>query len=134
MHTLVTMRGIQECVHYIILLWSACAHYAMKGALQNDVKTTHHLKYTYITFTIGFGRGILQSPTLIYALSLVHHILIYNKISKSSKRCGYSVRIASSCSQVASSGLYQVHWTFTIPMVRFWSFLIFLSKMHTGCA
>jgi hypothetical protein len=32
----------------------------MGGALQNDVKTTHQLKYTYITFTIGFDRGILQ--------------------------------------------------------------------------
>ena len=59
-----------------------CAHYAMKGALQNDVKTTHHLKYTYITFKIGFDRGILQSPPLIYALSSVRHIPIYNKIFK----------------------------------------------------
>jgi hypothetical protein len=58
----------------------------MKGALQNDVKTTHQLKYTYITFTIGFGQGILQSPPLIYALSSVHHVPIYNKIFKNPRK------------------------------------------------
>jgi hypothetical protein len=107
MRTLVTARGIRECAHYIILLRSTCVHYAMKGALQNDVKTAHQLKYTYITFTIGFDRGILQSPALIYALSLVHHVPIYNKnFQNSSKRCRYSSHIASLCSQVASSGPY----------------------------
>jgi hypothetical protein len=43
----------------------------MGSALQNDVKTSHQLIYTYITFIIGFDRGILQSPPLIYALSSV---------------------------------------------------------------
>jgi hypothetical protein len=82
MRTLVTACGIRECVHFIFLLRSACAHYAMKGVLQNDVKTIHHLKYTYFTFTIGLGRGILQSLPLIYALSSVHHTPIHNKVFK----------------------------------------------------
>ena len=58
--TLVTVRSIQECAYYIILLCSSCMHYAMGSALQNDVKTTHQLMYTYITFTVGFSQGILQ--------------------------------------------------------------------------
>ena len=54
----------------------------MESAVQNDVKTSHEPKYTYITFTIGFGRWILQSPPLIYALSSVHHTPIYNRVFK----------------------------------------------------
>ena len=54
----------------------------MGSALQNDVKIAHRLMYTYITFTIRFGRWILQSPPLIYALFSVHHVPIYNKSFK----------------------------------------------------
>ena len=54
----------------------------MKGAYKNDIKTTLQLKYNFIYITIGFGLGILQSPPLIYALSLMHHVPMYNKISK----------------------------------------------------
>jgi hypothetical protein len=50
--------------------------------IQNDIKTTHHLKYIFIYIAIGHGLGILQSPPLIYALSSVNHVLIYKKISK----------------------------------------------------
>jgi hypothetical protein len=38
------------------------------------------------TFTFRFNLGILQSPPLIYALSSVHYIHIYNKISKILKK------------------------------------------------
>jgi hypothetical protein len=31
---------------------------------KNDVKIAHQLKYTYITFTIGFGQGILHKDTI----------------------------------------------------------------------
>jgi hypothetical protein len=54
--------------------------------IQNDIKTYHHLKYIFIYITIGFGLGILQSPPLIYALSSVHHVPIYNKVSKILKK------------------------------------------------
>jgi hypothetical protein len=130
MCTQVVAHGIQECAHFIILLCSTSAHYAMKCAYKM-ISKTHQLKYIFIYITIGFGLGILQSPPLIYALSSVHHVPYTTKFQKSSKRCGYSSHIASSCSQVASSGPYQVHWTFTIPMARFHSCLIFWSKMRT---
>jgi hypothetical protein len=76
------VHSILECAHFIISLRSTCAHYAMKGAYKNDIKTTLQLKYNFIYITIGFGLGILQSPPLIYALSLVHHVPMYKKISK----------------------------------------------------
>ena len=58
---------------------------------------------------------------------------IYTYIIKTSKICGYFACIASSCSQVASSGPYQVHWTFSIPMAHFLRCLIFRYNMQTGC-
>jgi hypothetical protein len=38
------------------------------------------------TFTIGFGLGILQSPPLIYALSSLHYVHIYNKNFKNPQK------------------------------------------------
>jgi hypothetical protein len=84
--TQVVVRGIHECVHFIILLRNTSAHYAMKCAYKNDIKTTHLPKYIFIYITIRFGLGTLQSPPLIYALSSVHHVPIYNKISKIPKK------------------------------------------------
>jgi hypothetical protein len=65
-------------VQYICALCHECA--------SNDIKASHQLKYIFIYITIGFDLGILQSPPLIYALSLVHHVPIYNKISKILKK------------------------------------------------
>jgi hypothetical protein len=84
--TLVIAPSIWVCAYYIILWHSSCMHYAMKYALQNDVKTTHQPKYSYIIFTIGFSRVILQSPPLIFALSSVHHTPIYNIFFKIFKK------------------------------------------------
>jgi hypothetical protein len=58
----------------------------MKGAYKNDIKQLTNLSTFSFTFTIGFDLGILQSPPLIYALSSVHYVLIYNKISKILKK------------------------------------------------
>jgi hypothetical protein len=128
------VHGTLECANFLILLRSTCAHYAMEGSCTHDVKQLTSLSTFVFKFTIGFSLGILQSPPLIYALPSVHYVHIYNKIfQKSSKRCGYSSRIASSCSQVVSLGPYQVHWTFTSHMDRLWSCLIFWSRMHTRC-
>jgi hypothetical protein len=54
--------------------------------IQNDIKTAHQIKYIFIYITFCRGLGILQSPPLIYALSSVHHVPIYNKISKILKK------------------------------------------------
>jgi hypothetical protein len=95
----------------------------------------HQLKYTHIyIYNWGFGLKDITTPLPLF----MHYpqCIMYpctTKFSKSSKRCGYSTLIASSCSQVASSGPYQVHWTFTSPMARSWSCLIFRSIMHTEC-
>jgi hypothetical protein len=54
--------------------------------IQNDTKQLTSLSTFAFIFTIGFGLVILQSHLLIYALSLVHHVPIYNKISKVLKK------------------------------------------------
>jgi hypothetical protein len=93
-----------------------------------------HQPISKITIQKGLGLGVLQSPPLIFALSSVQ--LIYKttaRFPKSSKRCGYSARIASSCFHVASSGPYQVHWTFTSPIAQFRSYLLFQSSICTEC-
>jgi hypothetical protein len=81
------------------------------------VPMTHHL---YVQLQMGFGLGTLHSPPpyLCIVLSALY-THVHTKFQKSSKRCGYSTHIASSCSQVASLGPYQVHWTFTSSMARF---------------
>jgi hypothetical protein len=125
--------GILDCAHFLILLCSTCVHYAMKCAYKMISNNSPVLSTFSFTFTIGFGRGILQTPPLIYALSSMHHVHIYKKSQKSSKRCGYFSLIASSCSQVVSLGPYNVHWTFTSPMAQFRSCLVFQSRMCIGC-
>jgi hypothetical protein len=122
------------CAHFIILVHSTCAHYTMEGAYKIDIKQLTNLSTFAFTFTIGVQpRGItIPSPYLCtYHSALCTHI--QPKFQKSSKICGYSARIASSCSQVVSSGPYQVHWTFTRSMDGFWSCLIFRSRIRTGC-
>ena len=60
-----------------------------------------HQPINIIKIKQGLGLGMLQSPPLIFALSSVQ--LIYTtttRFPKSSKRCGYSTCIASSCSYV----------------------------------
>jgi hypothetical protein len=99
---------------------------------KNDIKQLTILSTFSFTFTIGFGLGVLQSPPLIYALSSLHYVHIYNQnFKKSSKICGHYACIESSCSQVASSRPYQVHWTFTSLMDRFQSCLIIRFRIHT---
>ena len=50
------------------------------------IKQLTNLSTFSFTFTIGFSLGILQSPPLIYALSSVHNIPIYNKTLKILKK------------------------------------------------
>jgi hypothetical protein len=123
-----------ECAHFIILLCSTCAHYTMEGANKNDIKQLTILsEFSFYIYNWVRPSGItIPSPYLCSIISALCTHMPQN-FQKSSKRCGYFSRIASSCSQVASSGLYQVHWTFTIPMDRFRSCLIFQSRMRTGC-
>ena len=59
-------------------------------------------------------------------------MLSYCSITKFQNKCGCSFRISSSSSQVASSGLKCLHWTFTFPMALFRSIMTFLSRMPTG--
>jgi hypothetical protein len=54
--------------------------------IQNDIKQLTILSTFSFTFTIGFGLGILQSPPLIYALSSVHHVHIYNLFFKNPEK------------------------------------------------
>jgi hypothetical protein len=54
--------------------------------MQNDTKQLTSLSTFAFIFTTRFGLAILQSPPFIYALSLVHHVPIYNKISKFLKK------------------------------------------------
>jgi hypothetical protein len=75
-----------ECAHFIILLCSTCAHYTMEGAYKNDVKQLTILCTFVFTFTIGFSLWVLQSPPLIYALSSVHYVYIYNKNFKNPQK------------------------------------------------
>jgi hypothetical protein len=57
-----------------------------EGAYKNYVKQLTSLSTFSFTFTIGFGLGILQSPPLIYALSLEHYVHIYNKNFKNPQK------------------------------------------------
>jgi hypothetical protein len=92
---------------------------------QNLVPTAHQPICTF-TFTIGtngspsymynykgFGLGTLHSPPS-YLCTVINafYTHVHTKFQKSSKRWEYSTCIGSSHSQVASSGPYQVHWTF----------------------
>ena len=86
MCTLVVARSILECAHFIILLRSTCAHYTMEGAYKNDIRQLTSLHTFVFTFTIRFNLGVLQSPPLIYALSSVHYVHIYNKIFKNPQK------------------------------------------------
>jgi hypothetical protein len=54
--------------------------------IQNDIKQLTNLSTFAFTFTIGFGLGILQSPPLIYALSSVRYVHIYNKNLKNPQK------------------------------------------------
>ena len=81
---------------------------------------------------------VLQSPPLTQApssvlLTLFTKLLYYNNITKFQNNCRCSFHISSSNSQVGSSGLKCLHWTFTYLMALFRSILTFLSKMPTGC-
>jgi hypothetical protein len=53
--------GILECAHFIILVCSTCAHYAIVGAYKNDIKQLTILSTFAFTFTIwGFIPGVLH--------------------------------------------------------------------------
>jgi hypothetical protein len=97
---------------------------------QNLVPTTHQ---PICTFTKGFRLWTLHSPPpyLCIVLSALY-THVHTKFQKYSKICRYSTCIASSRSQVASLGLYQVHWNFTSSMDQFRSCLIFRSNMKTN--
>jgi hypothetical protein len=57
-------------------------HYTMEGAYKNDVKQLTILRTFLFIFTIRFRLGVLQSPPLIYALSLC---IMYTYTTKFSK-------------------------------------------------
>jgi hypothetical protein len=65
--------SILECAHFIILVCNTCVHYTMEDACQNYINQLTSLS-TFSHLQLGFSLRILQSPPLIYALSLVHYI------------------------------------------------------------
>ena len=85
MHSCCCAQYTRMCTLYHFTVQYKCA-LCHEMCIQNDIKKTHQLKYIFIYITIGFVLGILQSPPLIYALSSVHHVPIYNKISKILKK------------------------------------------------
>jgi hypothetical protein len=91
---------------------SSCTTQVLEKPNEHLVLMAHQPKCTF-TFSSTIGvwiRGITFPSPLFMHCPLVHYIHMYiQKFQKSSKICGYSARIASPCSQVASSGLYQVH-------------------------
>jgi hypothetical protein len=58
----------------------------MEGAYKNGIKQLTILHTFVFTFKIGFDVAKLQSPPLIYALSLVHYLHIYNKKFKNPQK------------------------------------------------
>jgi hypothetical protein len=46
-------HDILECAHFIILVRSTCAHYAIEGAYKNDIKQLTNLSTFAFTFTVG---------------------------------------------------------------------------------
>jgi hypothetical protein len=75
--------GMCRLPHFITQYMCALYH---GRCIQNDIKQLTNLSTFSFTFTIGFGLGILQSPPLMYALSLVHYVHIYNKIFKNPQK------------------------------------------------
>jgi hypothetical protein len=122
--------GMCKLPHFSAQYMCALCH---EMCIQNDIKTTHQLKYIFIYITIGFGLGILQSPPLIYALSSVHHVPIYNKISKILKKmwvfCPHCILMLPSSILRTVPGPLDLYK----PYGSIQSCLIFRSRMCTGC-
>jgi hypothetical protein len=131
-----------ECVHLVFVNTSSCTtlmHATPKPGVNGSPT------YMYITFTLGTNdspaymynyKGLwirditIPSPLFMHCPQCIIYTCTY-KISNIIKNmrilCSHSILAL----QVASSGPYQVHWTFTNSMTRFQSCLIFRSNMKT---